>query len=724
MTNLFNILSLHFIRKFIKSIYIHTHIYTLGSLIPVSKNVNQTSMMKFLTNNKCNQQNESNTKCDIFTLTSQSNNVRNTINPDKVKLLSDDNAGIDFLTLCAVKKSEEEMSSETMRKMDTTYIPVAKPVKNPFNIVIPDIQVLDSLPLLITNLINQMTIRHETSKDENTQNDNDHVNINDDNFWCTIRNERNVDTNDVRFEDILDFSSDTDITKISRMSQAISESEVISVDKNKVTGDNDEIMTNYARTKLSNNIFNNMKPSTFEHVLDDSFSSINDSAEVDDTVRQGKASSSSSNIFSKNAENMNVSSESVIDIFSDDTNADGFNQNLSASVEPAKPAYTKKSAENCIDEIQDLYFSNDDIADFACNKPNNSKSMHNTKPEESFLSITQAIQEIASMKKNLEKSPILSASKGDSSPEWISTDTKHKTEFEKKNTRLGLKNRLPYVNLNSNTKSYTAKRHFDLQNDSDEDFVITEDNVKKFDELESSYFCSTSKDQSNHLRNTLRNSVNKNDCFDDTSKVFIPGSSNLCSTSKPTIPSGMSMADDNRRPMLSLKRNKDPYSNTIDLSAFKAPSKCVNSMQERNTLGSDVSTSKQTAHLDREVSGKINKHNKKKRKKQKNIFIDDEVEVISVVSSDESISTTDEELQDFVSYTQNEENQVDMQAHYLQSTKGSIGRPGAFHFKKPKSPDPDIEIYSQALSPGQDSYLYVRKISSVYLKYSSSYIYH
>ncbi|XP_032678779.1 Fanconi anemia group M protein isoform X2 [Odontomachus brunneus] len=674
-----------------------------SSSISVPKNTGQSSMMKFLTNGKCNQQNEDNT-CNVLTLTTQSGNIHNTIDPKNVKLLSDDNAGIDFLTLCTVKKSEEEMTS--VRKMDTTYIPVAKSVIDPFNFVIPDIKVLDSVPFLITNLIDFLATKRETCKIENTQNDNVHVNIDND-FWCTIRNESNIDTNEVRFEDILDDSSDTNITIISHVSQAINEFKIDSVDKSKVlassTKDNNDIMTDHTRTELSDNMLNDMEPSIFENILNDSFSSTDDDLDVNDTARQSIVPPNSSNIFSKNAANMNVTCESVVDIFLDETNADEFNQNL--SVEPAKPVQTNKSAENCMNEIQDFYFSDDDMTEFACNKPNDSKQIDNPKPEESFLSITQAIEEMARMKKDLEKSPILSASKRDSSPEWISTN--RRTEVEKRNTCSELKNKLSDVN--STTKSYAVKQHFDLQDDSDEDFMITHDSVKKFDELESSYFChtsKTSKDQSNHLRNMSKSSVKNDNYFDDTSKVFASGSGNLCGMSKRITPLGMPVPVSNRHPMLSLKRNKDLHSSMIDLSAFRAPSKCIK-RQEQNTLESGVSTSKQMSHLERSAARKISNQHKRKKKRKKNAYIDDEAQVSSNDSSDESslTSTTDEELHDFVSYTQNVENQVDMQAHYLQTTKSLFKRPGAFHFKKPQSPDPDIEIYSQALSQ-QDSYLY------------------
>lgn len=676
-------------------------------------------MMKFLTNSKCNEQKEDDI-CDILTLTTHDRHVNITIDPNNVKLLSDDIMGIDFLTLCAVKKSKEEMSSKTVHKMDTTYIPVAKPVKDPFKFVVPDKTILNSLSLVIRNLMNDLQVKQENCKDENIQDDNDHVNIDSDNFLCTIRNQ-NVSAKEVRFEDILDDSSDSHVTVISCLSQTINKIEKDSVNTSEVpvsnNKDNSEIMTDYARIKLSNNIFDNTKPSIFEDLLNDSFSLSDDDLEVEE-VAPNIMPPNPSNILSKNTEDINPAYESAVDIFLDDTssNDDRSNQNLSVSVEPAKPDQTNKSAENCVDEILDIDFGEDDMTEFMCDKFDNSKPTHNTELEESLLTITQAIEEIARKKKDLNQSPEPSAIKRDSSPEWISS--KPTIGVKKKNTRLGLK-RLSNINLNSTTKSYTVKQHF-LQSDSDEDFIITEDNAKKFNELESSYFCHTSeisKDESNLSHDMTKKSV-VNKYFDDTSKSFTTGSSNFCGTSREMKPPDVSKSVI-RHPALSLKRNKGPSSNAIDLSVFKASNTCINSRWEQSTSEFDVSTSKQVPHLDRKVAPKISSkyyERKKKKEREKNVYIDDEAQVSSNDSSDESTSITDEDLEDFVSYTQNVENQVDMQAHYLQTSKSPIKRPGAFHFKKPRPPDPNIEIYSQPLSQAQDSYLYVRKISGVHLK--------
>ncbi|TGZ47342.1 Fanconi anemia group M protein [Temnothorax longispinosus] len=76
--------------------------------------------------------------------------------------------------------------------------------------------------------------------------------------------------------------------------------------------------------------------------------------------------------------------------------------------------------------------------------------------------------------------------------------------------------------------------------------------------------------------------------------------------------------------------------------------------------------------------------------------IDDEAEVDITASSDEVFVTDDEDIADFVSHTQIPQDQ-DMHVHYLQLN---------FHFREPRSPVPDIEIYSQFSPRAQDSYVY------------------
>lgn len=650
-------------------------------------------------NGKCNKQNQNNT-CNIFTQSgTQYNNLQNMINPNNVKLLSDDNAGNDFLTLCTLKRSEEEISSKTVHKMDTTYIPSPKPVKNLFNFVLPDIQVIDCFLMKFEDI----SAKHKDCEDDfltqskNNENENIHnndcIDINDDNVWCTIRNENNIDNNEIRFEDILDESSDSNKTTISNPDQQVRD---IEINSNNIeasvfdTKDDNKIMTD--EIEISNNIAD-LESSLFENILNESFSSIEDHLENKDTPQQNIVSSNSSGVIT-NIEKMNIIGENTVNTIHDKNNTKS-NSNLSLFKEPAKPQ-KNQFRKSFIDELQDVDFnSDDDINEFVRHESNRNKSKHNSRAEESLLSITQAISEIAGMKKDLKVSPksICKEESINENNDWISVNTKNETKIEKRNTSLRIEEKLSDF-CNSTAKSYIIEQDFEFP-DSDEDFMITDNNVKKFNELESCYFRDFSKnwkDESSCLPSTSKNLEDKTNYFGNTSKNMKP-----CGTSTPTS---------NRRAGLSLKQNKVQHLDKIDLSVFQAPSKCTNNIKNKSIL---ESSSPKQVFSDKTIAQKISRKYKRENN-VRNEFIDDEAEVDSNASSDEAENIDEEDLADFVSYTQ-QQDQVDMHAHYLQTIKSPIKRPGAFHFRKPRSPDLDIEICSQSSSQEQDSYLYVRKLS-------------
>jgi len=670
-------------------------------------------MMKFLTDNKYNEQNRGNIG-NILTHLTQNNNKYNTINPNNVKLLTDDNAGIDFLTLCAIKKSEEEMSPETVSKMDTTYIPAPKSIEDLFSFVVPDVKVI-SLSFLTEDNLTQCKDYEDNlstqckNEDENIQDNNDYINVDDGNFWCTIRNERSVDNNEIRFEDILDESSDSNETAVSYLNQQITNMEINS---NKTSTfdmkKKDTELIIDTRTELSTNTLEDLEPTIFENILNESFSSVEDLGDENDTAL--RKAESSTNVFTKNVEEINVTHEIDINTFHNEDNVAKTNQNLPTSMKFAKPHHINEIA-NFIDEIQDIDFnSDDDIFKFVKNDSNKNKSMR--KAEESLLSITQAIGEIARMKRNVETSRKPSVSKEDSIIEdntgWISVDIKNEVKVGKSDTsRTDIT--CSNTRYKSAAQSCTIKQDFD----SDEDFMITEDNIKKFNELESCYFRNFPKDSEydiNCMPSTSKNSEIKNGCFDNTSRNLKMEDNCLNNTLKSLKPCGVSTPKNDKHSKLSLKRNKTQQdSNTIDLSFFKAPDKYVNNTADKNILRSNSGTSKHIFSLNKKITEK-NKR-KLKRKTVGNEFIDDEAEVDSDASSDEIILTDNEDLEDFVSYTQIPQEQVDMHAHYLQTIKSPIKRPGVFHFRELRSPNPNIDIYSQFSPRMEDTYLNVRILS-------------
>ncbi|XP_024879093.1 protein PFC0760c-like, partial [Temnothorax curvispinosus] len=378
---------------------------------------------------KCDEQNRDN-RCNILTQLTQ-----NKINPNNVKLLTDDNAGLDFLTLCAVKKSEEEMSSEAVPEMDTTYIPAPKPIKDLFNFVVPNIEILNSLAFLTEDNLTQC----KDNEDENIYDANDCINVDDDNVWCTIRNEKSVDNGEIRFEDILDESSDSNEAAVSYLNHLITDMEINSINTNKASTsemkENNEIITG-TNTELSTNALEDLEPSIFENILNESFSSVEDDLEDKDDTAMGNTESPNSSNVSIHARETNVTHETNVDTFHNEDNVAKTNQNLSSSMKLVEP-YQMKKIVSFIDEIQDVDFnSDDDISEFVKYDSNKNRSMRNSKTEESLLSITQAIGEIARGKKHLETSRTVSKeeSTNEESSGWISVNTKNEIKVGKSDT--------------------------------------------------------------------------------------------------------------------------------------------------------------------------------------------------------------------------------------------------------------------------------------------------
>ncbi|XP_015115997.1 ATP-dependent DNA helicase MPH1 [Diachasma alloeum] len=117
--------------------------------------------------------------------------------------------------------------------------------------------------------------------------------------------------------------------------------------------------------------------------------------------------------------------------------------------------------------------------------------------------------------------------------------------------------------------------------------------------------------------------------------------------------------------------------------------------------------------INKRVSNQSSNSSKKRRKpmgsrrdRVKSDFIDDEAEESDDYCNevtDFSDEDDDEDLRDFVSHTQVHDDSVDMKAYYLQSTRSPKKRNG-YHLKKPKTPPPNLQIFSQAVEP--DTYMY------------------
>lgn len=159
-----------------------------------------------------------------------------------------------------------------------------------------------------------------------------------------------------------------------------------------------------------------------------------------------------------------------------------------------------------------------------------------------------------------------------------------------------------------------------------------------------------------------------------------------------------------------------------DLSDFAAPARYTLQQQQlqqkrqhqdqKSSRGVGVGRKKATS-LDSDTRKKKKTTHRKDRQRLRvrSEFVDDEAEVSSDEGETSGSSGLDEDLHGFVSYTQHVDDSIDMRAHYLRTTRSPVG-PAKFHIRKPKSPNPNLQIYSQAFQPDEpDSYLYVSRLT-------------
>lgn len=145
--------------------------------------------------------------------------------------------------------------------------------------------------------------------------------------------------------------------------------------------------------------------------------------------------------------------------------------------------------------------------------------------------------------------------------------------------------------------------------------------------------------------------------------------------------------------------NKDNSKN-VYLSTIKEK-KCISFIDKSKNKKKYVSQKKET-----EYSRKHNRN--QKLRKTKNEFILEEAEVSSNSETTNESSETDNDLEDFVSYTQNVQDTSDIYVHYLQSTKSPVNRQN-FLFKQQCTFNSNIDIYSQPITQNE-SYINVSEM--------------
>ncbi|XP_015190846.1 PREDICTED: Fanconi anemia group M protein isoform X2 [Polistes dominula] len=739
---------------------------TKQSSINEIRNTNQPSLSKFLVNKKLdvhsNNDNDYNNDDDDFveiikptivettTLNNKTtalnnkttalNNKTNLIKASNVKLLTCDNEAVDFLTLCAMKKSEEEMRLRKP-KVDTTYMCLTESITNFIDFTIPSLDILDDLADYLSNIKIDLSLPKEPSQNDYDDDDN-FCFSNRYNILSPVNVGINVSTNITKskFEDLLNESTDSD-----DIADDENNLNNLDTDVNIIEHNTAGTVTNSKCSKQSDNFnppnTNSYVPmeaevSFFEDIFNDSFDSIESDCNDDNVeniqLKISDSNNDSSKITTSNKIQEKTNNSTLTNMLVKEQPTEERSKHcesmysITQAVNKIAQINSKENVQTVLTEVKDTlqdvaqkseytltsnklliqsdYESEDDIfasdsEDLKMNAPDNeSKNITNSKNEtlpNSEQSINTKLKcigenqfeyddfewnndfEVSSVSAANSKYFNLNSTTNDSvknngtlessfandimgddtdSDEWISFQQKSKPEECAKNNSMKIAKKLSTIR-----HSIPNSISVDDQNDSENDFVISTNDIDKLNQLETSYF---SKQKSQNNDTSIPSSSN---CRDNTSKKV-----------------------ETRK----MKLNK--------LSSFKAPDKYVKSQDFNKTSQSSQSqymkSSRNSSYTKKSTSQKS-----KVRSQCEYIDYEAAVSLNSSESSNES-SGVDEDLKDFVSYTQYAQEE-DVHALYLQASKSPVKRPGAFIFKEPQESTEIEDIYSQPCSQADETYL-------------------
>ncbi|KAK2576908.1 hypothetical protein KPH14_005530 [Odynerus spinipes] len=665
------------------------------------------------------------------------NNKTNAIKASNVKLLTCDNQAIDFLTLCAMKESEKEMTPK-VSKMDTTYTSIPKPITNCLDFTVPSINILDDLANYLINVKDSKLLPEEDSQIDYDNNED---------LWCNnqcniislVNKTQNeyINDNKSKFEDLLDESSASDEA-------------VFTADKKDVNDEDNNINTKHSTvtnikstTTLDNgndlnenhDLSMDAETSIFEDIFNDSFDSIDNDSNADniennklkkvdshrdslEIVTSNKLAKEEDNVVSHKIQGKDHSKNETMFTITQAIqemkriNSNGDVQPVVAGIKDTVQYAAQTSKDTLATGI--LSVQNINVNDYL-----SEEDMFASELDEDFdISI---MNNESSNKENLKNDNLSDAEHKNINQIKIN-DTKCKTDFEVLSSSVvNSKNVNNSTNVslqNTNTAVSSFANDIMWEDDIDSDEWISFDahaesrKNKKDDSMKlakklSMKRCSVSNSTSiNHLMEERNNSdsdliIDTNDMekLNDLETSYFSETKILkaqnCNTSLASASNYKDISFDKVKTQEMLLKN---------FSAFKAPNKYLKNQPNNQLVNTRPSPSNHTK-LSRNFSYDSGKSVKQRNKNKVQCkYIDNEAEVSFDNTSDES-SGTDEDLPGFVSYTQHVQDEVDMHAVYLQDIKSPVKRHGAFIFKEPQIPQEDVDVYSQPCSQNDQTYL-------------------
>lgn len=598
----------------------------------------------------------------------QNINNHNTTKLSDVKILFCDNHAVDFLTICALKISAREENIKNKCKINKSYIPKSSFVKNFVDFTVPDIKVLDCLITL-----NNIPYNYDKNK-SNNDNENDNWNNSHNNEYV-VKNkitlteivDKYEQKSFSKFEDLLDDSNKSNETDLSDNEEKQLENSTCpssSVSKQCIKNNPLESF----KTGNTNNILQRSISDKFEDILNE----ISDDSETNhiENFEQSWIKNIKNNEQIKKSSNIteldnnfrlknNLQKEIKINNFSS-IPMDQYKHNLTETIN--MPKFVEFQDEYTLNEKQTI----DEIARL------NSNSIL-SKISESEDDIFQ------------DKSFLLQIDNQSNIDEEINNSIdKDEKNF---NNITNLNNQKNIINTELEMEGY----------DWDDDFKVSIDTVQNYIKFD------TFEEKQNNEKLKIENNMEKCD-LNNKEWISIEKSKNISKqdASRMTIANKLANVrkrNSNYNCFNNDSMNKDNSKN-VYLSTIKEK-KCISFIDKSKNKKKYVSQKKETKYS--------RKHNRnQKLRKTKNEFILEEAEVSSNSETTNESSETDNDLEDFVSYTQNVQDTSDIYVHYLQSTKSPVNRQN-FLFKQQCTFNSNIDIYSQPITQNE-SYINVSEM--------------
>nr|XP_012151506.1 PREDICTED: Fanconi anemia group M protein isoform X1 [Megachile rotundata] len=618
-------------------------------------NENKFSMTKFFKTKQPKEQ----VKNNISTCVLDTSHTKKAVKPSDVKLLSCDNAAVDFLTICALRNSENETDTKEKSGINKLYVPEFSRIKNFFNFSIPDIKILDCL---ITLKAVTPPNKNDLYKNENNSKRRRSSSHNDElvlvNAMKQVENKPVIEES--KFEDLLDDSSEsTDSNLFNYVKENCKNSH-----SNLTVGFEQQSNSNISKTIAENEtgILQDLEPGIFEDILnetsDDSESTIHDENEQTEKfandMQLRDTNNSNSEDLRKRIESNDVSTKVV-----QNSNKKDYKQIIEkdrTSIEPKK---------------------------------------------ESILTITQAISEIGRLNSNSTLSNMVDESEDDMfQEESFSTQIDNCAESIKETNNL-------FKGYESNDKTVLDKSNnvVKKENETDIEFKLEEYEWDDDFKISTDPICNTTIFDSSRERINKSIKIERNvETQNDQSRTLINKSPsvlnrNTAGTSIARKLSNLRRSWSSRLESANKSFNNTCNSNNESFSAEKDDEEESSFFFNDSINNCDRDTTIETKHFEN--------HNGVSRKRKRiNEFIDDEAEVSSKeYVSDESSDEADIDLDGFVSYTQNVHETTDMHIHYLKSVKSPVKRHEGFVFKEPRAVDTSVETYLEPVTQADDTYL-------------------